>query len=272
MSLTHAVVGCSDLDTSATFFAALGFTETESERVPADLAATLYGIRGPVETLAMLAPGSRVGWIRLVDAEGPPRVWRPYMTGPVLLELYVRSITEAVALAQTAGARLAGKTAYTGSKAQRLREVRLIGPDAIGIGLTESTEPRKSLVDAGREFSELYSTLWIVESVAEALPGYPEFEVFGDFAEEDYEPVAEFLDLPDASAAIRTVYLGDPGAPLERLQLLEFSRRMAERGPAGSPIRPGIFAVGCIAAVDGPVGIDRPGGVRLEVWPAHSSN
>lgn len=272
LRITHVVVGCSDLEVSARLFSALGFTDSRSERMPAALAASLYGLRGPAETLTASAPGSRAGWIRLVEVDGSPHIWRPYLAGPVLLELYVRSIAEAVALAERGGARPVGRTAYTGGSTQRFDEVRLIGADQIGIGLTQSASARPSLLDAGRPISELCSTLWVVESVAEVLPGYPELEVSRDSTMEDYEPVAEFLGLPHPSASIRTVYLGEPGEPLERLQLLEFRDLAAEARPAGWPIRPGIFAVGCEADVDAPLTTVRPGGVRLELWPADARN
>jgi hypothetical protein len=261
------VVGCRDLGVSARLFTALGFSESRRERIPAELAATLWGLRGRVETLAVSMPGSRLGWIRLVEVDGPPRGWRPYRVGPVLLELYVRSIAEAVAFAEEAGARPVGRTAYTATSAQRFDEVRLVGPDEIGIGLTQSTSARPSLLDTGRRVSELCSTLWVVESVAEALPGYPELEVSRVSTIDDYEPVAEFLGLPHDSASIRTVYLGAPGEPLERLQLLEFQNRSAEPEPEVWPMRPGIFAVGSEAEVEAPMTTVRPGGVRLEIWP-----
>ena len=39
LRITHAVVGCSDLDVSARLFSALGFTDSRSERMPAEFAA-----------------------------------------------------------------------------------------------------------------------------------------------------------------------------------------------------------------------------------------
>ena len=45
------------------------------------------------------------------------------------------------------------------------------------VGLTESTGTRPSLIDAGRDLSELTAMLWLVESVESALADFPELEL-----------------------------------------------------------------------------------------------
>lgn len=270
LSLTNVVLGCSDLDFSARFWETLGFTATRSERVPADLAATLYGQHRPFETLKVSVPGSTIGWLRLVGADGSPRVWRPYMRGRSVLEFFTRALDGAVSMARTAGGRVAGSTEFMSGE-KRNREIRLFGPDEVEFGLTESTETRPSLLDSGRELSELAGMLWFVESVESALADFPELEVYGDSSVEAWTPACDFLSLPDPAPAIRTAYLGEPGAPLERLQLLELTGHRLEMDPSW-PIRPGIFAVGCEAAVDLPATVERSSGVRLEIWPAASQN
>ena len=105
--LTHAVVGCNDLDLTARFLGGLGFNETVSERIPADLAAALYGLGGPADTLKLSKPGVALGWIRLVESRGESQSWQPYRAGPVCLEIFTLTLEEAVALARDAGARLA---------------------------------------------------------------------------------------------------------------------------------------------------------------------
>jgi catechol 2,3-dioxygenase-like lactoylglutathione lyase family enzyme len=268
LSLTNAVVGCSDLDACARFWEVLGFTESRSERVPADLATTLYGQRRPVETLAISVPGSIVGWIRLVEAGGLPRAWRPYLRGRSLLEFFTRALDDVVSTTTSAGAREAGRTEFRRAE-KRNREVRLFGPDGVEIGLTESTANRPSLLDSGRNLSELTTMLWLVESVEAAFTDIPELEVYSDSSTEAWTPATEFLGLPDPSPAIRTAYLGEPGAPLERLQLLQLTGRQLETDVSW-PIRPGMFAVGCESALAAPITVERSGGVRLEIWPRRS--
>jgi hypothetical protein len=63
LKITNAVIGCSEVERTAAFFARLGLTEMETQRVPGEIAATLYGLREPVESLRVSAPGSRVGWL-----------------------------------------------------------------------------------------------------------------------------------------------------------------------------------------------------------------
>jgi hypothetical protein len=182
LSLTNAVVGCTDIDVSARFWAALGFTETRTERIPAEVVATLYGPQRPIETLAMSAPGSTVGWIRLVAAEGSPRVWRPHVRGRSILEIHARELDDAVSMATSAGARVVGRTDFTRGD-RRNREVRLLGPDEVEIGLTESSASTSpSLLDTGRELSEIANILWLVESVEEAMAAIPELEVYSELS------------------------------------------------------------------------------------------
>lgn len=267
-SLTNAVVGCTDLGVSGKFWEALGFTATRSERVPAELAATLYGRHRPIETLVVSAPGSTVGWIRLVEVPGSPRVWRPYVRGRSLVALFARSLDHAVSMTCSAGGRVAGRTEFTRGQT-RNRQVRLFGPDEVEIGLLESTAPRPSLLDSGRDLSELATMLWLVESVEAAVSDFPELEVYSDVSAESLTPAHEFLGLPDPAPAIRMAVLGAAGAPLERLQLLQWTGHRIE--PAVSwPIQPGMFAVGCESAVETPTAVERSGGVRLEIWPKRS--
>jgi hypothetical protein len=269
LSLTNAVVGCVDIDVSARFWATLGFTETSSERIPAEVAATLYGRQRALDTLVMSAPGSTVGWIRLVEAEGSPRAWRPHVRGRSLLEIFARELDAAASLACSAGARVAGRTDFTRGD-RRNREVRLLGPDEVEIGLTQSAASASSpLLVAGRELTEIVNILWLVESVEEAIAALPEFEVYSELSIDDWPPAHEFLGLPDRSPAIRTASLGEPGALLVRLQLLQVTGQSLEVD-VNWPIRPGVFAVGCEGAVPLPTRVERAGGVRLEIWPARS--
>jgi len=254
---------------SARFWEALGFTSTSSERLPAELAATLYGKHRPVETLTVSVPGSTVGWIRLVETDGSPRVWRPYMSARSVLEFFARALDDAESIVRSAGGEVAGRTEFTRGET-RNREVRLFGPDQVEIGITDSAANRPSLVDSGRDLSELAAMLWFVESIEAAMGDIPELEVYSDSSIEAWPPACEFLSLPDPAPAIRTAYLGETGALLERLQLLELTGHRLETDP-GWPIRPGIFAVGCEAAMDTPTTVERSGGVRLEIWPARTS-
>lgn len=266
LSLTNAVVGCSDLDGSARFWQALGFTVMTSERVPAELAATLYGRPRPVETLKVSVPGSAVGWLRLVAAEGSPRAWGPYMKGRSLLELFTRDLDGAESVARSAGGQVVARTEFTRGES-RNRELRLIGPDEVEIGLTESNRNRPSAVDSGRDLSELTTIVWFVESVEAALAGSSDLEVHSDSSMEAWTPAHDFLSVPDPAPAVRTAYLGEAGAPLARLQLLELIGHPLESVPSW-PIRPGNFAVGCQGTVAMPTTIEHPGGIRFEIWPA----
>jgi hypothetical protein len=269
LSLTNVVVGCTDIDVSARFWAALGFTEMRSERISAEVAATLYGPQRPIETLVMSAPGSTVGWIRLVAAAGSPRVWRPHVRGRSILEIFARELDGAVSRAGSAGARVAGKTDFTRGDRHN-REVRLLGPDEVEIGLTQSSaNTSPTLLDAGRELSEIANIVWLVESVAEAVAAIPELEVYSELSLAAWPPAHEFLGLPDPAPAIRMAHLGETGAPLLRLQLLEVTGQSLQVDISW-PIRPGVFAVGCEGAVAGPTSVERSGGVRLEIWPARS--
>jgi hypothetical protein len=269
LSLTNAVVGCTDIDVSARFWAAVGFTQTRSERIQAEVAATLYGQQRPLETLVVSAPGSTSGWIRLVEAEGSPRVWRPHVRGRSLLEIFARDLDAAVSAACSAGARVAGRTDFTRGD-RRNREVRLLGADEVEIGLTQSSDSASSpLLVAGRELTEIVNILWLVESVEEAVAALPELEVYSELSLDAWPPAHEFLGLPDPSPAIGMAHLGEPGALLVRLQLLQVTGQSLEVDVSW-PIRPGVFAVGCEGAVPVPTSVERAGGVRLEIWPARS--
>lgn len=266
LTLTNAVVGCTDIDVSARFWGELGFTETRSQQVPAETAATLYGLQRSVETLVISAPGSSVGWIRLVTAEGSPPAWRPHVWGRSLLEIHPRELEGAVSLATSAGARVAGRTDFTRGD-RRNQEVRLIGPDGVEIGLTQSSERSgPTVLDGGRQLSEVTNILWFVESVEPAVAGLPEFDVFGDVTLDPWPPAHEFLGLPDPAPAIRTASLAESGSPLLRLQLLQVTGQPLETN-SNWPIRPGVFAVGCEAVLPAPRSVVRAGRVRLEIWP-----
>lgn len=269
LSLTNAVVGCTDIDVSARFWAALGFTQTRSERIPADVAETLYGPQRPLETLVMSAPGTTVGWIRLVEAEGSPRVWGPHVRGRSLLEIFARELDAAVSMVCSAGARVAGRTDFTRGERHN-REVRLLGVDEVEIGLTQSSAGASSpLLVAGRELSEIVNILWLVESVEEAVAALPELEVYSELSLDAWPPAHEFLGLPDPAPAIGIANLANPGALPVRLQLLQVTGQSLEVDVSW-PIRPGVFAVGCEGAVPVPTRVERAGGVRLEIWPARS--
>lgn len=269
LSLTNAVVGCTDIDLSARFWAELGFTRTRSERIPAEVAATVYGLQRSLETLDISAPGSSVGWIRLVETHGSPRIWRPHLRGRCVLEIVARELDAAESIARSAGARVAGRTDFARGD-RRNREVRLLGPDEVEIGLTQSSASASSpLLVAGRELTEIVNILWLVESVEEAKAGLPELEVFSELSLDAWTPAHEFLGLPDPAPAIGIANLGEPGALLMRLQLLEVTGQALEVEPSW-PIRPGVFAVGCEGPVPAPTCVERTGGVRLEIWPTRS--
>lgn len=269
LSLTNAVVGCVDIDVSARFWAALGFTETLSERIPAELAARLYGPQRPLDTLVMSVPGSTVGWIRLVEAEGSPRVWRPLVRGRSLLEIFARELDAAESMACSVGARVAGRTDFARG-GRRSREVRLLGPDEVEIGLTQSSTSASSpLLVEGRELTEIVNILWLVESVEEAMAALPELQVYSELSIDAWPPAHEFLGLPDPAPAIGIANLGEPGALLVRLQLLQVTGQSLDVDVSW-PIRPGVFAVGCEGAVAVPTSVVRPGGVRLEIRPSRS--
>jgi hypothetical protein len=185
-----------------------------------------------------------------------------------LLEFFARGLDHAESIVRSAGGEAAGRTEFTRGET-RNREVRLFGPDQVEIGLAESTGNRPSLLDSGRELSELAAMLWFVESVEAAIGDIPELEVYSDSSIEAWPPACEFLSLPDPAPAIRTAYLGETGAPLERLQLLELTEHRLESDPSW-PIRPGIFAVGCEATLETPTTVERSGGVRFEIWPART--
>lgn len=266
LSLTNAVVGCTDIDLSARFWTELGFTQSRSERIPAEMAATLYGLQRPIEMLDLSAPGSTVGWIRLVEADGSPRIWRPHRRGRSVLEIFARDLDAAEFMACSAGARVVGRTDFTRG-GRRNREVRLLGPDEVEVGLTQSSASASSpLLVAGRELTEIVNIVWLVESVEDAKAALPELEVFSELSLDAWTPAHEFLGLPDPAPAIRIAMLGEPGALLMRLQLLQVTGQHLEVD-ASRPIRPGVFAVGCEGPVPLPTCVERSGGVRLEIWP-----
>jgi hypothetical protein len=271
LRLTNAVIGCTDIDLSARFWAELGFSQTRSDRIPAEVAATTYGLRRPLEMLDVSAPGSTTGWIRLVQADGSPRIWRPHLQGRSVLEIFARDLDAAEAVARSAGARVAGRTDFTRGD-RRSREVRLLGPDEVEIGLTQSSAGDGApLLIAGRETTEIVNILWLVESVDEAKAALPELEVVSELSIEAWTPAHEFLGLPDPAPAIAFAILGEPGALPMRLQLLQVTgQRLAI--DANWPIRPGVFAVGCEGPVPAPTCVERPGGVRLEIWPSRTAD
>jgi hypothetical protein len=164
---------------------------------------------------------------------------------------------------------VAGRTDFTRGD-RRNREVRLLGADEVEIGLTQSAASASSpLLAAGRGLTEIVNIVWFVESVEEAVAALPELEVYSELSLDAWPPAHEFLGLPDPAPAIGIANLGEAGALLVRLQLLQVTGQSLEVDVSW-PIRPGVFAVGCEGAVPVPTRLERAGGLRLEIWPVRS--
>lgn len=155
---------------------------------------------------------------------GPPR--GPFDLGAIALDFYVRDLDQALALASNAG-RVTGKASYRFGD-RHLSEGRVLGPDGLGVVLIESSHPRPSRLDRDphSRVSELVGMVWVVPSVASALPFWTRdmgLEAHADAVVSE-PSISRMLELRE-HVPIRLTILGAQGEPLLRLELLEFTGR-----------------------------------------------
>lgn len=146
----EALVSVSDLDArSALFETVLGFERVhQGEASPGQLAA--WGVQSdrPVREALFRQPGSRRGYIRLIDfGAGPenPRIrssaqpWEP--GGWSGLNVRVRDIDQVFLRLQQAGFQGFSDPVSFTVPPFRVREAMMVGPDGIVLGLLERVEP-----------------------------------------------------------------------------------------------------------------------------------
>lgn len=238
---TEVIVGVSDLQAMATFFAALGFEAGARRVVPPETARALYGLDEGTEEVALRAGTRDAGGIRLVATPHVGEPSGPYDCGGYDISLYCSDIDGAAEIAREAGARV-GPVGVLELGPLVLHQRQAIGPDDVRIVLIQSATRRASLLDdePDRVFSEVHSLVWCVDDVEAAARFWREAGLVQAFDMPIAHPaVSHMLELPRADVPIRMALLSNESVSPIRFELLQFPDDAgAQRGT--DPLRPGI--------------------------------
>ena len=130
------VVGASDMEAVAEFLILFGFEKGPTGPLPADAAAALYGIDGPVVELVMAVPGAPRGRVRLVSTPNPARSYASFDARPFAIDLFTTDMDRSVALANGGGYHASPITDHNFGPVT-IREVEITGPDKLVVTLLE---------------------------------------------------------------------------------------------------------------------------------------
>ena len=254
----HVVVGASDPDATADFFAHFGFTVSDrSELDPA--AAAAYGLTEGAPVRVLSVPGSASGRLRLVGTDLAADEYSQYAPRVEALDLYTRDMAASLELIERAGFKQVGPAADFPFGPLRLQQVAVRGPDQVMLVLVDINHRLPSVLDdasgpaADLLHSELHSVVCVVDDLDAATGFFTDagLELRATF------PLAEpavpaFMGLPRPST-MRMSVLGNAGSAPPRFELLQFDDEPAPPRPS-LPLRPGALLPVFVADVDAAAG------------------
>lgn len=289
------VVGASDMEAVAEFLILFGFEKGPSAPLPADAAAALYGIDGPVEELVMAVPGAPRGRVRLVSTPNPARSYAPFDARPFAIDLFTTDMDRSVALATGGGYHASPITDHHFGPVT-IREVEITGPDRLVVTLLEPSAGRRPCVlddDPARLHSEVHAFVWSDTNLDEHIGYWTDrgLQTLMDVVMET-PGLGALVGAPDEDVKLRlTVFADEPDARPIRVEFVEFVGKPSTPQPT-LPLAAGLLApafefddldaaipglapaeVGTIVAVNTAVHPKMraatavtPGGHRFEVW------
>ena len=241
----HAIVGCSDLSASVTFFEAQGFTELGRHSVDATAAAALYGLAADTEQIVMGVPGATSGLIRLVATPLAAPDRGDFHRGGHALDVYSTNVSNSCAASTAAGYTTGTMADYRFGPVQ-LQQAQTLGPDEIPLVFVGIDHRLPSVLDSQPErlHSELHSMVATVDDIdAEttfwtAVVGLQLKSRFPI----DVPAVSEFMMLPRHAPITMSVMTGPEAAP-PRFELMAFTEAPGAL-VSGRPLVPGALAIG----------------------------
>ena len=244
-SPTHAIIGAAAPDRMADHLSRFGFTIRREGILPAVCAMALYGLDRDVREIRLEAPGSKVGWLRIVESTLDGVAPLPYSHGPALIDLYTRDISQSMQLATESRAHPGPTVSYPVAGLGNVYEARATGPDYLSLGFVMSEERRGSLLDRNPTalHSELHAYVWTVASIDAALPFWRDEAGMNQLLDShvDDPGISEFMELPRKHVRIRIVHFADADANPVRFELMEFPDD-AGKQTVTLPLRPGLNA------------------------------
>lgn len=254
----HVVVGASDPDATADFFAHFGFAVSARSGL-SEGAAAAYGLAVGAPAVELSVPGAESGRIRLIGSELAADEYSQYAPRVEALDLYTRDMAASLALIEQAGLVTVGPAADFPFGPLRLQQVAVHGPDGVMLVLVDINHRLPSVLDdtapdsAELLHSELHSVVCVVDDLDAATTFFTDagLELRATF------PLAEpavpaFMGLPRPST-MRMSVLGNTGSAPPRFELLQFDDEPAPARPS-LPLRPGallpVFVADVNAAAD----------------------
>jgi hypothetical protein len=272
------VVGATDMEAVAEFLILFGFEKGPTGPLPADAAAALYGIDGPVEELVMAVPGAPRGRVRLVSTPNPARSYASFDARPFAIDLFTTDMDRSVALANGGGYHASPITDHNFGPVT-IREVEITGPDKLVVTLLEPSAGRRPCVlddDPARLHSEVHAFVWSDTNLDEHIGYWTDrgLQTLMDVVMET-PGLGALVGAPDEDVKLRlTVFADEPDArPILPLAagLLAPAFEFEDLDAAIPGLAPA--EVGTIVAVDTAVHPKMraatavtPGGHRFEVW------
>ncbi len=289
-----AVVGASELESTAAFLEMFGFVRGEPARLPREVAAALYGLDAPCLELILYVPGAERGRVRLVSTPNPARGFAPFDPRPFAIDLFTTDIERSVGLAHTAGYHTSPITDHRFGPVL-IREVEVVGPDGLVVTLLQPSAGRRcSILDREpkRLHSEVHAFVW---SASELEPLLAFWEACGLVKSTDAvlntPGLGALVGVPSEDVSMRLVVLADRDGRPVRLEYVDFLGRHGTAQPS-LPLAAGLHAPAFIVPnldaavaalpqvqVDEIVELDTPlhpksraatantpGGQRFELW------
>ncbi len=249
-SPSHAVVGCTDLETTEHFLAHFDVLGEPAAELSAGAAAALYGLEGPAAQRVLRAPGAEAGWIRLVETPHGPRHHGPYDARPIAVDFYTRDIQHSIDLSRQAGAEVRDLVEYALGPIE-VKEVEVVGPDHLVVVFIEVNMLRPSVLDRepDRLHSEVHSVVFSVQDTGAALPFWTEAAGLETLIDSKIEGpmISQLMDLPRPDVPVRFVLMCDAASAPARFELLEFVDDPGEQQPT-MPLAAGLHAPGFTVA------------------------
>ncbi len=290
-SPSHAVVGCTDLETTAHFLAHFGLEAESAAELSAGAAAELYGLEGAAAQRVLRTHGAGQGWVRLVRTPHGARHPGPYDARPIAIDFYTRDIRRSIEISRQAGAEIRDLVEYALGPIE-VKEVEVVGPDHLVVVFIEVNKLRPSVLDHDPErlHSEIHSIVFSVRDTDAALPFWTEAAGLETLIDSRIEGpmISRLMALPRENVPVRFTLLCDGDSAPARFEMLEFVDDPGAEQPT-MPLAAGLHAPGftvadldqamaALSAADFGTVVEAgntravsalaPGGVRFELWQA----
>lgn len=283
------VIGATDVDATAAFFARFGFEPLSEGTLPADAAGRLFDLPGEARELELGTTGATTGRITILRTPFNPAPAVPFARGPIALDVYTTNLDDSLEVVRAA--RLDhGPVGRVELGPLLLRQCRVMGPDGLPLVLVEASQRRPSVLDRdpGRLHSEVHSVVWSVDDVAAAgafvrdhagltfagpYPvGNPQVSAFMGLPREDV-PIQMGLLAGAETAPVRLeplCFTADPGLAVadRRLRggLHALAFQVADLEVARRSLHGMSFGPALEVSAGRAMATTTPQGIRLQVW------